>query len=160
MAGAIAGGLLAVPMGALLARVWDEAQALGQMGLLYLHNPNFAPKAIAYFDRAIAVDPDHAHYYTLRGVAWSRMNDPQRAIADWDKASTLNPDDPEPHLESWHAPPGSWGDNRGDRVARVGTRTGAVDRARCNAPSARRVSGRATWIVRSSITIGRSSSTR
>ena len=98
MTGALAGGLLAVPMGALLARVWDEAQALGHMGLLYLHNPNFAPKAIAYFDRAIAVDPDHAHYYTLRGVAWSRMDEPERAIADWDKASALSPDDPEPHL--------------------------------------------------------------
>ena len=114
VAGAIAGGLLAVPMGALLARVWDEAQALGQMGLLYLHNPNFAPKAIAYFDRAIAVDPDHAHYYTLRGVAWCRMNDPQRAIADWDKASTLNPDDPEPHL------------NRGTHLLERGAVTEAI----------------------------------
>jgi Tfp pilus assembly protein PilF len=98
MAGAIAGGLLAVPMGALLARVWDEAQGLGQMGLLYLHNRNFAPKAIAYLDRAIAMDPDHGHYYNLRAVAWSRMDDSERATADWDKASALSPDDPDPYV--------------------------------------------------------------
>jgi tetratricopeptide (TPR) repeat protein len=114
LAGAIAGGLLAVPMGALLARVWDEAEGLGQMGLLYLHNPNFAPKAIAYFDRAIAVDPHHGHYYSLRGVAWSRMDDPERATADWDKASALSPDDPEPYL------------NRGTHLLERGAVTEAI----------------------------------
>jgi Flp pilus assembly protein TadD len=98
MTGALAGGVLAVPMGALLARVWDEAQGLSQMGLLFLHNPNFAPKAVAYFDRAIALAPDDAHHYTLRGVAWSRMDEPERAAADWAKASALNPEDPEPYF--------------------------------------------------------------
>jgi Flp pilus assembly protein TadD len=98
LAGALAGGLFSVPMGALLGRVWDESHGLAQMGLLYLHNETFASKALAYFDRAIALDPGTARYYTLRGVAWSMMDEPQRASTDWDKASALTPDDPEPDL--------------------------------------------------------------
>ena len=114
MTGALAGGVLAVPMGALLARVWDEAQGLSQMGLLFLHNPNFAPKAVAYFDRAIALAPDDAHHYTLRGVAWSRMDEPERAAADWAKASALNPEDPEPYF------------NRGTHLLDRGANTEAI----------------------------------
>ena len=98
LAGVIAGGLFAVPMGALLARVWDESHGLAEMGLLYLHNDNFASKAVAYFDRAIALSPTTARYYTLRGVAWSRMGEPQRAATDWNQASALTPGDPEPDL--------------------------------------------------------------
>jgi Flp pilus assembly protein TadD len=98
LGGACAGGVWMVPMGFLLTRLWSEAEALAQMGLLYLHNDNFASKAVAFFDRAIATDPDDASYYHLRGVAWSRMGDPQRASADWDKALALAPNDPNPHL--------------------------------------------------------------
>jgi Flp pilus assembly protein TadD len=98
LGGACAGGVLMVPMGFLLTRLWSEAEALAQMGLLYLHNDNFSSKAIAFFDRAIAIDPNNTSHYQLRGVAWSRMGDPQRASADWDKALALAPNDPNPHL--------------------------------------------------------------
>jgi len=97
-AGAIAGGTLMLPLGALLASLWDEAHGLRQMGLLYLHNENFAPKAIAYFDRAIALAPSDAELYNLRGIAWSKMDEPARASADWQKVTELLPNDPEPHL--------------------------------------------------------------
>src|SRR4029453_13759786 len=97
LGGSCAGGVLMVPMGFLLTRLWSEAEALAQMGLLYLHNDNFASKAVAFFDRAIAIDPNNTSYYQLRGVAWSRMGNPQRASADWDKALALPPNDPNPH---------------------------------------------------------------
>jgi tetratricopeptide (TPR) repeat protein len=97
-AGALAGGMLMLPMGALLAWLWDEAHGLRQMGLLYLHNENFAPKAIAYFDRAIALAPRDAELYNLRGIAWSKMDEPARAAADWLTVTELLPNDPEPHL--------------------------------------------------------------
>jgi hypothetical protein len=45
--GALAGALFMVPTCAVLAFLWDEAQGLRQMGLLYLHNDTFAPKAVA-----------------------------------------------------------------------------------------------------------------
>ena len=159
MTGALAGGLLAVPMGALLARVWDEAQALAQMGLLFLHNPNFAPKAIAYFDRAIAVAPDDAYHYTLRGVAWSRMDEPERADRRLGQGVGAQPGRSGTAPQSWDAPPRSWCDHRGDRLARSGTRAGSGVRARSNVPSAWRSRDRPTSIVRSSITIARSGST-
>jgi Flp pilus assembly protein TadD len=95
-AGALAGGLFLVTMGALLARLWDEAHGLGRMGLLYLHNDNYAAKAVAYLDRAIAIAPKDAELYNLRGIAWSKLADLSRAEADWRKVAELSPGDPEP----------------------------------------------------------------
>jgi Flp pilus assembly protein TadD len=98
LAGALAGVVFMGPMSALLGRVWDEAHGLTSMGLLYLHNANFAQRAVAYFDRAIAIEPGNPQYYNLRGVAWSQMGEPQRAAEDWDRASALAPVDPEPDI--------------------------------------------------------------
>jgi Tetratricopeptide repeat len=81
-AGALAAGILMVFMGALLFKLWDEAQSLADLGTVYLHNDTFAPKAAAYFDRAIALRPDNAQYYNLRAFALARMNEPERAAAD------------------------------------------------------------------------------
>jgi tetratricopeptide (TPR) repeat protein len=97
-AGALCGALFTGSMGVLLMRLWDEAQGLAEMGQLYLHNDTFAPKAVAYLDRAIALSPDNARYYNLRAVALALLNEPERASADWDKASALAPQDPEPHV--------------------------------------------------------------
>ena len=98
IAGSVAGGVLLLPMGVLLGRLWDESHGLGHMGLLYLHNENFAPKAVAYFDRALAVDPDNARYYDLRAVGLGRMGEFDRAAADWDTATRLSPASPDPHI--------------------------------------------------------------
>jgi Flp pilus assembly protein TadD len=68
------------------------------MGLLYLHNDNFAPKAMAYLDRAIAMSPNDGALYNLRGVAWSKLEDPARAEADWRKAAELAPRDHQLHV--------------------------------------------------------------
>jgi tetratricopeptide (TPR) repeat protein len=86
-------------MGALLTRLWDEAQGLAELGRLYLHNETFAPKAVACLDRAIALNQGEARYYTLRAVGLSRMEEPERAAADWAKASMLAPRDPEPDVQ-------------------------------------------------------------
>jgi tetratricopeptide (TPR) repeat protein len=96
--GALAGAVLMVPMGILMVRLRDEAQGLYRMGLLFLHNDNFAPKAVAYFDRAIALRGDDAQLWNLRGIAWSRMDESAKARADWAKAMQLSPKDPDPHL--------------------------------------------------------------
>ena len=69
-----------------------------RLGLVYLHNETFAPKAVAYLDRAIALNSTNARYYNLRAVGLSRMNELERA-ADWEKVSALAPDDPEPHVQ-------------------------------------------------------------
>ena len=98
MAGAIAGVLFMGVMGSLLVHLWDESEGLAELGQIYLHNDNFAPQALAYLDRAIAMRPAHAPYYALRGVAYSRLGDVERASADWEQAIALAPRDPEPHV--------------------------------------------------------------
>ena len=98
-AGALAGALLMGVMGALMVRLWDEAQGFAELGQLYLHNDAFAPRAAACFDRAIEMRPGVARYYNLRAVAFAQMNDAERASADWDQASSLAPGDPEPDVQ-------------------------------------------------------------
>ncbi len=98
-AGALAAALLMAPMAVLLVKLWDEARSLADLGQIYLHNDTFAPKAVAYLDRAIALDPKDARYYNLRAIALARMNQPERAAADWETASRLAPKDPEPHVQ-------------------------------------------------------------
>jgi Flp pilus assembly protein TadD len=98
LGGALAGGLYHVVMAVALVRLWDQAYGLSRMAVLYLHNDNFAPQAVAYLDRAIALAPRDASYYNLRGIAWSKMGEADRAAEDWRKVSELVPSDPEPHL--------------------------------------------------------------
>jgi Flp pilus assembly protein TadD len=98
LTGAVAGGLFLAPMSALLARLWDEAHALLGMAKLFLHNDNFASKAVAYLDNAIRLDPENAEFYNLRGIAWSKMDEPEKARADWQRVAELEPQDPNPHL--------------------------------------------------------------
>jgi Flp pilus assembly protein TadD len=114
-AGALAGGLFLVVMGALLARLWNEAHGLGRMGLLFLHNDNYAAKAVAYLDRAIAIAPNDAELYNLRGIAWSKLNESSRAEADWRKVAELSPGDPEPLM------------NRGVNFLRQGSLDQAIE---------------------------------
>ena len=96
--GLLNGAIFMIPMATLLAFCWDESHGLSRMGTLYLHNDNFARKAVAYFDRAIALAPDDPDLHNLRGIAHSKAGDPDRAAADWKTAAQLNPDDAEPQL--------------------------------------------------------------
>ncbi len=98
LGGATVAGVYNAIMSIALARLWDEAHALGQMALVYLHNDNFAPKAMAYLDRGIAISPDDASLYNLRGIAWSKMGESERAGADWQKATELAPRDNQLHV--------------------------------------------------------------
>jgi Flp pilus assembly protein TadD len=98
LGGAAAAGIYTIVMSVVLHRLWDEGHALGRMGLLYLHNDNFAPKALAYLDRGIAMSPNAAVLYNLRGIAWSKMGESERAEADWQKATELAPQDNQLHV--------------------------------------------------------------
>ncbi len=49
--------------------------------------------AVAYYDRAIALDPDYAAAYHSRGIAKDAQGDYAGAIADYDRAIALAPDD-------------------------------------------------------------------
>ena len=49
--------------------------------------------AIADYDKAIALNPNHAYAYNNRAVAYGIKGDLDRAIADLDKAIALNPND-------------------------------------------------------------------
>ncbi|GLC26818.1 tetratricopeptide repeat protein [Roseisolibacter agri] len=95
VAGAIAGAYF-VPMSALLAWSRNEAHGLAQLAKLYLHNENFAARAVACLDRAIALAPDDAELYNLRGTAYSKLDDAERAAADWARMTALLPQRAEP----------------------------------------------------------------
>jgi Flp pilus assembly protein TadD len=96
--GAIAAGLFFAPMSFLLLRFWDEAHGFKRMAMLFLHNDNFAAKAVTYLDNALALTPSDPELYTLRALAWSKMDQRERAAADWARAAELAPEDAEPHL--------------------------------------------------------------
>jgi Flp pilus assembly protein TadD len=96
--GAIAGGPFATVMAVLLFRFWDVGHGLRDLAVLCLHNDNFAPKAVSYLDSALERSPADPELYTLRGIAWSRMDDPVRAAADWQRASEIEPDGARPHM--------------------------------------------------------------
>ena len=96
--GGLVAGLFSAPMSGLLFLLWDEAHGFKRMAMLFLHNENFAQKAVSYIDKAIALAPADPQLWNLRGVAWSQLDKPERAAADWRKAAELRPQDPEPHL--------------------------------------------------------------
>jgi Flp pilus assembly protein TadD len=98
LSGLITGAVFMIPTAALIAFCWDESHGLARMGTLYLHNDNFALKAVAYFDRAIGLSPNDPDLHNLRGIAYSKAGDPDRAATDWKRAANLNPHDAEPHL--------------------------------------------------------------
>jgi tetratricopeptide (TPR) repeat protein/S1-C subfamily serine protease len=49
-------------------------------------------KAIADYDKAIAINPEYAEAYYNRGVAYGALKDYSKAIADYDKAIAINPE--------------------------------------------------------------------
>jgi Flp pilus assembly protein TadD len=96
LGGALGAGGYMVACAALMVVLWDEAYGYYRVALLFLHNDNFAAKAVAYLDRAIARSPRDPVYHNLRGIAWSKLGDPEAARADWAKVAELLPDDPDP----------------------------------------------------------------
>jgi tetratricopeptide (TPR) repeat protein len=67
----------------LLARIY------GKRGMAYCSRSEYQ-RAIADFDRALALDPTYAWAYVLRGMAFSAGEEYQRAIADFDRALALD----------------------------------------------------------------------
>jgi len=59
---------------------------------MYLVGVGRYDDAIAEFDRSIALKPDAARTYYLRGIAWRWKNDLEAAIRDFDRAIELQPD--------------------------------------------------------------------
>ena len=94
VAGVVAASLFTIPMALVLVSQWSEARGLEQMAKLYLHNENFLPKAVSCLDRAIALAPNEPELYNLRGTAWSKMGESERATADWARVAELRPKDP------------------------------------------------------------------
>lgn len=68
----------------LTARDWFEK------GNKYFLN-NAYDKAITAYIRAIALDPNNAIAYDNRGIAFSRIGEPEKAITDWTISIKLDP---------------------------------------------------------------------
>jgi tetratricopeptide (TPR) repeat protein len=96
--GLMAASVFMVPMAVLMAMLSSKANGFAKMGTLYLHNDNFLAKAIEYLDQAIALRPRSADLYNMRGIAYSKLGDGDRADADFRKVSELSPRAAEAHM--------------------------------------------------------------
>ena len=74
-----------------LANWMADRQQAGQHRELQIERD--LDKAIAEFNQAIRINPQYALAYFRRGIAYSRKGDYARAIADFDRALQLSPDD-------------------------------------------------------------------
>jgi len=113
--GTMAATVFMVPMAVLTAMLSTRSRGLAKMATLYLHNENFTAKAIEYLDQAIALSPRSADLYNMRGIAYSKLGDADRADADFRKVSELSPRAAEAHM------------NRGVDFIRQGDYDRAID---------------------------------
>jgi tetratricopeptide (TPR) repeat protein len=113
--GTMAACVLMVPLAVLMAMLSSRSAGLAKMATLYLHNQNFIPKAIEYLDQAIALSPRSADLHNMRGIAYSKLGDGDRADADFKKVTELSPKAAEAHM------------NRGVDFMRQGDYDRAID---------------------------------
>ncbi|MDR2152990.1 MAG: tetratricopeptide repeat protein [Helicobacteraceae bacterium] len=57
------------------------------------YEANKPQEAIAYYAQAISIDPNRAKTYNDRGAAYDNLGDYDRAIADYNLALEINPND-------------------------------------------------------------------
>jgi tetratricopeptide (TPR) repeat protein len=96
--GTMAASVFMVPMAVLMAMLSSRSNGLAKMATLYLHNENFTAKAIECLDQAIALSPRSADLYNLRGIAYSKLGDGDRADADFRTVTELSPSAAEAHM--------------------------------------------------------------
>ena len=96
--GTMAASVFMIPMAVLMATLSSQSRGFARMATLYLHNDDFTAKAIEYLDQAIALSPRSAEFYNLRGIAYSKLGDGDRAEADFQKVSELDPRAAEAHM--------------------------------------------------------------
>ena len=96
--GTMAASVFMMPMAVLMAMLSSRSNGLAKMATLYLHNDNFTAKAIDYLDQAIALSPRSADLYNMRGIAYSKFGDGDRADADFRKVTELSPRAAEAHM--------------------------------------------------------------
>jgi len=77
--------------------VLDDALAYSNRGLAYLARRDL-DRAIAAYDRAIALKPDYTEAYSNRGLVYAAKRDIERAIPNYDRITQLRPCDPQAYL--------------------------------------------------------------
>lgn len=70
----------------------EDANALSQRAVAYLNLERY-DESMADMNAAIKYDPDYSYRYQCRGYLKARLNDPEGAIADYQKAVDLDPED-------------------------------------------------------------------
>ena len=96
--GAMAASVFMLPMAVLMAVISTRSNGLAKMATLYLHNENFTAKAIEHLNEAIDLSPRSVDLYNLRGIAYSKLGDADRADADFKKVTELMPRAAEAHM--------------------------------------------------------------
>lgn len=70
----------------------EKAAEYVNRALTYAENRHFAD-AISWLDEALAIDPNDADIWKLRGVYYQSFNNFSDAVASFDKAIAINPRD-------------------------------------------------------------------
>jgi tetratricopeptide (TPR) repeat protein len=75
---------------ALMAKTPKDSQEFVTRGNAYLDADEF-DKAIADFDKAVALDTDNAWAFANRGIAYAQKKETDKALDDLDRAAAINP---------------------------------------------------------------------
>jgi tetratricopeptide (TPR) repeat protein len=81
----------AIPGAGLDVPIWILGSSLFGAQLAAALGEGDRDRAIADFDEAIRIDPNHANAFNSRGNAYYAKGDRNRAIADYDRAIAINP---------------------------------------------------------------------
>jgi tetratricopeptide (TPR) repeat protein len=69
----------------------DDPQFLNQIINYYLQTEKY-DEAISYLEKGIAENPNNAQYYALAGIIYDNKNDRDKAMANYEKALSIDPD--------------------------------------------------------------------
>jgi Flp pilus assembly protein TadD len=79
---------------AAVAKNPNDADALGQLGEMYMQAAKY-PQAAEYIERALAVRDDAALRMDL-GICYKQTNQPEKALAEFQRSAAMAPDQWEP----------------------------------------------------------------
>jgi tetratricopeptide (TPR) repeat protein len=81
-------------------------------------------KAIAYFDKTIAIYPGHMLAHLNRGLSYFNMGQPYLALPDWDTVRKYNPT--QPNLDKYFTIAGKYCYSEGNRLVAAGKNDSAI----------------------------------
>jgi len=74
-----------------MSNIPSEAEEYANLGMEAYADGNYN-EALSYLNQSVQLDPNNAYAYYYRGMTYQSLGETERAIADFQKCLTLNPD--------------------------------------------------------------------